>query len=349
MKSGVLVLNFGEPEHPVEEEVVPFLERIFYKNARLEHRPTEEERRARSRELALERAPGLMEEYRAIGGSPLNRQARDQATALESELAHRGHQVQVYSALQFTRPLIGEVVAAMRADGVERVIALPVYPLCGHSTTVAALDEVEREMNALGWNAELIPISGWHRHPLYGALRADGVRALAQAQGMDLNSGDDRLLFSAHGTPLKYLEEGSGYNDYVLDSCATVARLLEVEDYLLGYQNHGNRAIPWTQPDVEAVVTSIQARRVLVVPISFMHEQSETLAELDHELREKAEEVGLEFHRAPVPHDDPRFSRILGDLVEPFLDGDTAGDLEWGVCRCRPRGGTRCLNAPHRD
>ncbi|MFB6087734.1 MAG: ferrochelatase, partial [Haloarculaceae archaeon] len=63
-----------------------------------------------------------------------------------------------------------------------------------------------------------------------------------------------RLVFSAHGTPQHYLREGSRYERYVEEYCDTVAALLGVETYELGYQNHENRDIPWTEPDVETVV-----------------------------------------------------------------------------------------------
>jgi protoporphyrin/coproporphyrin ferrochelatase len=86
--------------------------------------------------------------------------------------------------------------------------------------------------------------------------------------------------------------------------------------------------------------------------VSFMHEQSETLAELDHELREEAEERGLGFFRVPIPHAAPQFIAVLADLVEPFMTdavepgkrpaGPVAG-LPWLNCRCKP--GASCVNA----
>ncbi|TVR66522.1 MAG: hypothetical protein EA422_01990, partial [Gemmatimonadales bacterium] len=89
---------------------------------------------------------------------------------------------------------------------------------------------------------------------------------------------------------------------------------------------------------------------VVVDPVSFMHEQSETLAELDHELREEAEERGLGFHRVPVPHEDPRFARVLADLMEPFLTGEPSSvGFRYGPCRCRPEANTLCLNSLPRE
>lgn len=343
MRAGVILLNFGEPEEPTPGAVVPFLERIFLSNATLEGRITPERARARSRFLAEQRAPGLIREYEDIGGSPLNRQAREQAALLEAELEQRGHDVVVHVAYQFSEPLIGEVVRRTRAAGAEKLIGLPVYPLCGPSTTVAALEELRREVRAAGWGVEVGEVGGWHRHPLYVAMRADAVRAVADASGLDLR-GRARLVFSAHGTPLKYIEAGSRYRDYVEEYCRALAMAVGARDYVLGYQNHTNRPVAWTQPDIGAAIRGVDADALVVDAVSFMHEQSETLAELDIELRREAEAAGYAFHRVPVPHADARFGAVLADLVEPFLTARTRGRLALRACRCRPDPAARCLN-----
>lgn len=350
MSTAVLLLNFGEPEHATLEEVVPFLERIFSLNAPLMGHATAEQVRERSRRLAEERAPGLIEEYELIGGSPIHAQARAQAEGVEAELRRRGHDAFALLAMQFTDPLIGTVVAQARERGAQRVIGLPVYPLAGPTTTVAALAEVEAEVERQGWVVPVHGIAGWHRHPEYLRLRADAVRAVLDGAGLSLADPRTKLVFSAHGTPLKYLEEGSRYDVYVRDFCEALADAVGAPDYALGYQNHTNRpGVKWTQPDIARVIEEIDADTVVVDPCSFMHEQSETLAELDHELRGEAEGRGLAFHRVPIPHDAPGFHAVLADLVEAVLAAPSGvgGDVH-GVpvqqCRCRPVAGTACLN-----
>jgi protoporphyrin/coproporphyrin ferrochelatase len=351
MKTGILVVNFGEPAEPTLARVTPFLQRIFYANASLEGQASEEARRARSRELAARRAPALVEEYEAIGGSPLNQQATGQARALGLVLDRRGYGVHVYSAFQFTDPLVADVVREARADGIERLFALPVYPLAGPSTNVAALNDVQAALDALRWKVPFEGVTGWHRHPLYLELRADALRRTAAEGGVDLGDPRSRLVFSAHGTPKKYLDAGSRYQEYVEEFCREIATMVGVGDYVIGYQNHSNRGIEWTQPDVDEVIREVDADAVVVDPVSFMHEQSETLAELDHELRGDAEARGLAFHRVPIPHDDPRFAEVLADLAEPFLTGAErkAAGLRFARCRCRPEANTFCLNALPRE
>src|SRR5690606_5974021 len=136
VKVAVLVVNFGEPESARLEEVTPFLERIFEANAPLEGGRIEPSRGARSRELAAARAPALVETYRAIGGSPLNAQSREQAAALEEELRRRGADAVCHAVFQFTPPSVEDGVRAALAGAPDALVALPVYPLCGASTTV---------------------------------------------------------------------------------------------------------------------------------------------------------------------------------------------------------------------
>ena len=349
MTTGVVVLNFGEPAEPSREAVVPYLTRIFLQNASLEEADTEEETHERSRELAERRAPALIEEYEGIGGSPLNEQATAQADALESVLEERDYDARTYVGMQFTEPSVRDAVEAAHDDGVDHLIGLPVYPLCGPSTTVAALDLVDEAMSELEWDIPFDPVSGWHRHPAYTRLRADNLREFAKDEGLSLSDPGTTTVFSAHGTPEYYLEAGYRYGTYVTEFCEALGGVLGT-DYELGYQNHSNRDIPWTEPEVEELIESLgtesETERVVVEPVSFMHEQSETLSELDVELREEAEAVGLDFHRVPIPHGDARFAALLADLTEPFVGGFDPGYYNFRQCQCRDVPGTMCLNAP---
>ena len=346
MDVGVVLLNFGEPAEPTREAVIPFLERIFLDNASLERFDSETAAQERASELANRRAAGLIEEYETIGGSPLHEQAAGQAAQLEDELLSRGYDVEVGLAMQYTEPLIEDVAAEMAGGSLERVIVVPVYPLSGPSTNIAAVDDFETALNGADPDVEMRALTGWHRHPTYTRLRLENIRSVLNARDLDLSAPETELLFSAHGTPISYLEAGSRYDTYVTEYAETMASLLGVEDYTLGFQNHANRDIPWTEPDIESALETVDADRVVVEPMSFLHEQSETLHELDVELKEEATSLGLDFVRVPVPHDDPRIASVIGDLIEPFLADFDPAYHQLRPCQCRDEPGTFCLNAP---
>ena len=353
MSTAVVLLNFGEPEDATLEAVVPFLQRLFDLNRGLETHATADASRARDRALAEARAPGLIAEYLTIGGSPLHTQARTQADALEAVLRARGCDAFALLGMQFTEPSIDSAVEAALARGATRIVGLPVYPLCGPTTTVAALASLRDAATRIAPEIDVWEVAGWHRHPAYVALRAQALLATAERAGISLDDPGTRLVFSAHGTPLKYIDEGSRYIDYVQSSCALVAEAAGVRTFSLGYQNHSNRPLEWTQPDVSAVIDGLPAegvKHVVVDAISFMHEQSETLAELDHELRARAEGNELGFHRVPVPFDHPSFIAALADLVGPFTRPGSPDETRAAAaatmrhCVCRPTSCTFCLN-----
>ncbi len=345
MTAGICLLNFGEPSDTSRETIVDFLARIFYTNAVLEEADTDDARWQRSHELAERRADGLIEEYEAIGGSPHNPQCEEQARLLKREMDDRGFAVETFVGMQYTPPFIQEMVDDARAADVDQLIAIPIYPHCGPSTTVAALAQFRRALAATEWDVPVQEITGWHKHPGYTRLRVDNIRRFIADRGLSLDDPETAFVFSAHGTPMHYVNNGSRYADYVDEYCDAVSKLLGLDGFRLGFQNHANRNIEWTQPEIDDVVAGLQAERVIVDPVSFMHEQSETLSELDIELRDVAEDNDIAFHRVPIPHDDPAFARALADLAEPFVAGIKPDYYQFRQCQCRPEPGTMCLNA----
>lgn len=337
---GVLTVNFGEPSELSLEAVIPFLERIFLQNAGLER---VENGRARAEELARRRAPSLLDEYRAIGGSPLNDQAERQARGLESALLAAGYDVVVAQGYQFTRPFIDDGLQELREAGVDRVVVLPVYPLCGRSTSVAALEAVDSALEESGWGVSWTGVTGWHHHPEYTELRAANIRRYCLEHDLDPTDPDTILYFSAHGTPARYLSEGSRYDRYVQEHCAAVAAAVGADRWTVGFQNHTNRGVPWTVPDNEDRLREVAERRLIVEAVSFVHEQSETLGELDRELRDFAEAMGKEFHRVPVPHADPALVEVLRGVVEHAMTSPE-GDALLARCRCHPVSNALCTN-----
>lgn len=344
MGTGLIVIHFGEPPTPDRNAVERYLRRIFRQNMDLENVADPD---ARVNALVQRRTPALLEEYAEIGGSPLNEQAERQAAALAGTLADRSHNVEITTAYQFVDPTIADGLATLRDAGCTEIIALPLYPLCGPTTTVAAVEEVERVCaGASDWDPTVTNVTGWHRHPDYLRLRADHLRSCLDERGLDPNAADTSVLWSAHGTPMKYVTAGSRYVTYVEEYCAAVGALADVPPEPIGYQNHENRGIEWTAPSIEDVIGSATADTVVIEPVSFMHEQSETLSELDIELAARARDRGLSFHRVPVPHDDDRFPDVLADLIEPFLAGVPPELFQLRPCSCHDGDRTFCRNAP---
>lgn len=243
--------------------------------------------------------------------------------------------------MQFTPPSIPDALSRCREGGCPRIVAIPVFPLCGPTTSVAALDTLRTALSEMEWQVPVVAVAGWHRHPAYVRIRAEGVRAFCRERRLDPGGVDTLLHFSAHGTPLRYLREGSRYLQYVEESCRAIAGALGVDRFALGFQNHTGRGGAWTGPENRERIRSVQARHLVVVPVSFMHEQSETLVDLDEEFRSEVEGRGMQFHRVPVPHRDPRFARLLADLAAAAGDGGPDSPLV--SCHCVPAPWACCV------
>ncbi len=349
MTTGIVVLTFGEPATTDRETIHSYLTRIFADNAGLDAADSEQSVQQRAQALARKRLDSLQADYEAIDGSPLTAQAQQQVDAIRTTLTERDHDVPVYHAMQYMEPLIPDLVPTLAADGIDRVIALPLYPLSGPSTTRAAIETLAAAIDDYtGYDPTLRSLAGWHRDPRYTQLRADAIDETLTEAGIELSSPDTALVFSAHGTPVKYLDAGSRYDQYVTEHAAMIAGRLGNAPYQIGYQNHTNRGVEWTTPETETVIEQLPAdtEHVVVDPISFIHEQSETLVELDIELQEEIAAAGMTLHRVSVPHADDRLPVILADLIEPFLIDVDPAAYRLQPCQCHDTPGTYCPNAP---
>ena len=344
MTAGLIVVHFGEPATPDPSVVQPYLHRIFRENMDLEEHADPDERAAT---LAARRTPSLIAEYEAIGGSPLQDQAVSQVAALRDALAERGHPVTATTAFQFTDPSIADGIETLRSAGCSSVIGLSLYPLCGQTTTLAASAAIDHACASYpDWEPAITHITGWHRHPAYLRLRAQNLSSFLAREDLDVHNPGTHMLWSAHGTPMKHVDAGSRYVQYVEEVCTAVGALAAIPEGTIGYQNHDNRGIQWTTPSIETVLQACDGDRVVVEPVSFMHEQSETLGDLDIELAETAKNQGIAMHRVPVPHDHPAFAEVLADLVEPFIAGVPPALYQLRPCACRSDERTFCRNRP---
>lgn len=335
-------LVFGEPPAPDREQVLAYLERIFLAStARTRADPDNE----RAQQPARRRAPALPTEYKTMGGSSYNAQSREQVTTVGDQLRDRGYEVETDLGLQHTEPLIETAVERAWDDGFDRLIGVPLYPLCGPSTTVSAVADLGAAAEDVDGEIDPQALTGWHRHPTYTQLRAENIADTLNERSVALADEQPVLGFSAHGTPVRHLAAGSRYDRYVEDHCAAVAARLGVDEYVTGHQTHQHGAADWTEPEITDLVTGLGADRAVTEPISFLNEQSETLIDLDDELRAAAPDE-LTLVRVPVPHGDSRLGVVIADLLGPLLAGAGLEHSRLRRCRCCATPGTVCLSAP---
>ena len=293
----VLLIAFGGPESP--DEVRPFLERV-----------------AAGRRIPRSRLAEVAHHYEVIGGrSPLNEITRRQAEGLRRRLARAGVDVPVYVGMRNWHPFLDDTLAEIRAAGRRRVAGIILSTFQTEASWERYIRSVEAARTAAG--APVVEYAGaWSGHPLF--IRATADRVAATIEAMPPACRDAPLVFTAHSVPVS-MAGGSPYADQFRRASRSVAEQLGRSRWTLAYQSRsGNPDDPWLEPDVcESIEGLARAgeRAVVVVPIGFVCDHVEVLYDLDVEAREKAEGLGMAFHRAPAVNDHPLFMDLLASLV----------------------------------
>ncbi|WP_236033857.1 ferrochelatase [Belnapia mucosa] len=314
----VVLFNLGGPDAP--ESVRPFLENLFTDPAIL--RVPGFVRPWLGRFIARRRTRAATENYAILGGrSPLLELTEAQASALEAQLnTGGGAEYRCFVAMRYWHPMSDAVARAVRDWAPDRVLLLPLYPQYSTTTTGSSVAAWEEAAARAGLSVPTTTLCCYHSDPAFAAATAATVRAAYDGARADLPPEVPlRILFSAHGLPETIVKRGDPYQWQVEQTVASVVEALGIEglDHSICYQS---RVTPqkWIGPSTEAELERAAHDKVavLVCPIAFVSEHSETLVELDVEYREEAERLGVPgYVRVPAQNSDPGFIGALHDLV----------------------------------
>jgi protoporphyrin/coproporphyrin ferrochelatase len=255
--------------------------------------------------------------YAAIGGkSPLLDNTWAQARALETELrAHGDYDVVV--CMRYWHPLSDAVVQDLKTRGYRDLVLLPLYPQYSRTTTGSSVNEFERACARHGYRPQIRLVRAWHDHPAYLDAIAECVRAEA-GKLPEPDPGAVELLFSAHGLPKKLVKRGDPYQRQIEATFEALRARLGWPRVTLCYQSRVG-PLEWLKPYTADMIREKAAsgcRQMLVYPIAFVSDHSETLYELGMEYAELAHEAGIAHYRVvPALNAHPLLIRALADLV----------------------------------
>ena len=322
-KRAVLFLQLGGPE--TLDEVPAFLYRLFSDPDVIRVRPALL-RKALAAAIAVGRKKRSRALYASIGGgSPIRRLTDQQAAGTERILRDEGRDVVVRSAMTCSAPLVETVVRDLAAQGVDRFLALPLYPQYSLTTTKGALQRSRDAVRRFAPGARLEELASWPTHPLFVQAHAESIQDEV-ARFPDPRPESIHLLFSAHSIPKKLVTRlGDPYPSEVEASIRAICdRLSWRGPTTLAYQSKLG-PVEWLGPPTLQVIRELGRRgqsQVLTVPIAFVTDHVETLQEIDQLFAEEARAAGIaHFRRTPGLNDRPTFLRALADLVrsvEPF-------------------------------
>jgi protoporphyrin/coproporphyrin ferrochelatase len=284
-RTALLCMAYGAPRDESEVEA-------YYTHIRGGRPPSPE---------ALE---DLLRRYRAIGGSPLEQITRRQAAVLGARLAMRS-----LVGMKHASPFIADAVGEARAEGYERLVALPLAPHFARMS-VGGYERAIRET----WDGDLECIAGFSEHPAFISAAAGLLREALR------DWTPERVFFTAHSLPERIVREGDRYDERLLESARMAAEAAALEvPWEVAYQSQSTTGEPWLGPDLLETIERSGALRVLVCPIGFVADHLEILYDLDVEAREFARERSIELRRTPMFNDRPEFVEALAEVVEDRL------------------------------
>ena len=338
---GVVLFNLGGPDSL--DAVEPFLRNLFRDPAII--RAPALVRYLIARLIARRRGPEARDIYRTVGGhSPLLAETEAQAAALGRALADFG-EVEVAVAMRHWHPMSEAAVRKIAAFRPDRIVLLPLYPQFSTTTTASSLAAWRSAAEVLGIAAPTHAICCYPRAEGLAAAHAALIEPLLAAAA---KAGEPRLLFSAHGLPKRVVARGDPYQWQVEETARRIVAGLgrEALDWAVCYQSKVG-PLAWLEPSIAEEIERAGRDRVpvVVVPVAFVSEHSETLVELDVTYRDHARAVGVPaYHRVPALGTHPSFISALADLSRGAftassvsgLDSGEGGRLCPGVHRCCP-------------
>ena len=337
----VVLFNLGGPD--TQEAVQPFLFNLFSDPAIITlPNPL---RWLVAKMISRRRAPIAREIYQQMGGgSPILANTDLQARALTTALGDIGT-VRSFVCMRYWRPMTAEVVTAVKEFAADEIILLPLYPQFSTTTTESSYRLWQREAARQGLTVPTKLICCYPTEPGFIAAVARGTAAgLAEAARL-APQAEPLVVFSAHGLPKKIIDGGDPYVDQVKAGVAAIANALSLPAtrWIAAFQSRVG-PLEWVKPSTEDVIReAAQAgKAIVVVPVAFVSEHSETLVELDIEYRHLAErEKAAAYIRVPTVDVDTDFIDGLAGLVRRTIDQGDAIQAGTGRSCCAP--GSRCL------
>ncbi|MCL2523510.1 MAG: ferrochelatase [Betaproteobacteria bacterium] len=257
-------------------------------------------------------------------GSPLRFHTERQAKLLQGFLGERGQRVAVAWAMRYGQPSLGDVLDRLKAEGVDRILLLPLYPQYAASTSATVVDEACRWLLQTRNQPELRVVRAFHDHPGYLAALEQSVRRHWQRHGP--LAADGRLLMSFHGLPQRSVDLGDPYRGECEQTGQLLAERLQLPagQTQICFQSRFGKAAwlqPYTAPTLHEWARQ-GVRRVDVLCPGFVADCLETLEEIALEGRASFLQAGGgEYHYIPALNEDDAWLRALADLAEQHLAG----------------------------
>ena len=305
----LLLLNMGGPN--TIEEVELFLRNMFADKNILTMNPTI--RKFIANIIIAKRLEDVKENYRLLGGrSPLSELTNKLIEKLKNEL-----DIPIYPAMRYVPPFADKALEICKKDGIEELILFPMYPQYSTTTTLSSVEDIEQRCITMGYTPKITVIEPYYDD--YNYIEASCEKIMEAMESRETKEYD--LLLSAHGLPLSIIKAGDSYQNQVEGNASAIKTYLackgiEFHDIKLVYQSKvGSSA--WLEPNLVDVLRNPTHRKVLLYPLAFTVDNSETVFELDMEHREIAEKIKYEeYVVAKCFNDSDKFVELIVEKIK---------------------------------
>ncbi len=265
--------------------------------------------------ITFTRAESSQEIYRQLGGkSPIVGHTKNLIAALEEKLDDEN--VIVDFVMRYTPPFAPEVIERLKTQNVEKVYLIPLYPQFSTTTTKSSLEDFEEAFHDSGMDAILVEVKHYYENNTYNEAVIERIKE----KMTDSDYNDFDIIFSAHGLPQKIVDAGDPYQRHVERHVELLKTKLQEHEMKfhqvhLAYQSKVG-PMKWLEPSLETALHKVRNRGVIIYPIAFTIDNSETDFELEIEYREIAEEMGFnEYRVCRCVNDSDKF---VDALIEIF-------------------------------
>lgn len=320
---GVLMVNLGTPEQPTAKAVRAYLKE-FLSDVRVVDAPRLIWWFVLKVILFLRPKP-VSEAYQSIWteqGSPLLVISKKQAHALKAQLKQELKQdIPVELAMTYGQPSIESASLALRQQGVERILILPMYPQYSSSTTAAIYDKLSNLLSQCPHLPEMRWIRDYHDHPMYIQALADSIKEQWQGKGQS-----EKLLMSFHGVPKRYTLKGDPYEHQCRKTADLLAQALDLkaDQWACCFQSRFGRE-EWLKPYTDITLKDWGEHGIKSVDVicpAFSADCLETLEEIKVENKEYFQQAGgQDYHYIPALNDAPQHILFLTSLVKQHSQG----------------------------
>jgi ferrochelatase len=338
VKLGIVLFNLGGPDSP--EAVEPFLRNLFSDPAIISLPGLL--RLPLARFIARRRAPLARAIYGHIGGrSPILEETQKQARVLEQALSVPGIEARAFIAMRCWHPFSDGTALAVKNFAPDHIVALPLYPQYSTTTSASSFKDWDRAAKKAGLTQPLTRVCCYPDEPGFIAAAAAKIRAAM----VDARPGlSYRLLLSAHGLPKKVIAGGDPYQWQVERTARALVAALDMDglDWTICYQSRVG-PLQWLEPATDSEIrrAGTEGKGLIVAPIAFVSEHSETLVELDIEYGKLAREAGVpDYRRAATVGADAAFIGGLARLARRAMAA--SGTINSGETRLCPAKFCRC-------